>query len=1721
MSTLSLLPVSLLESFGLSLIQQGADAALGSGVLTLSADSGRADLGLKLSGGQTVNVDNVMVNSAGLSAHIFIDGLAANPLSATLFDGFTVALTAFDLTFANGGLAASHIGGHLTIPFFTDKNGDPETLDIEIGTKSDGSLSISLSAVESTQGTTLDGLVQLVYDLPGGIGSVEIDVASIEIDKNASGLWTVIVSGNLIITTADLNWPSIELRKLGIDSKGHISLDGGWIDLPSQMSLDFYGFHIALQKLGFGSDPTGKWIGFNGDIHLVEGLSLGGSVRGLRINLSTGAVSLDGVSISFEIPDVLTIDGEIDHVHAEGSKQDFVNAGLNGSLWDVTPPVPSPTNKKVDVFAGGVKVVIEAAGGLEVDANFITGTFGGQSVFFLYIDAELPVGIPIFLDVALYGLEGLIATGLQPNPEASGNTWWQWYKYPASGPGGPPDLNQPPDYDANDVNKWLVPKSGAFAIGAGATIGTEADDGFTASAAIAFILMLPGPVISFIGKANILSKRIGGASEDANFEAMATYDGNAGTFDLTIDAHYSIPIVLDIEATAELYVDATAGEWYFALGKPPHEKRVKARIFDLFETDAYFVISDTGLVTGTWTGYKNSWSFGPLSASIDAYLATLAAIQWSPLQIAGGIELYGNIHLSAFGIGFGLTADALLEGCAPNPFWVHGELQVELDLPWPLPNIGATISLSWGGDDGTVPPAPLALSHLDASLIDHADSAGKHASDHYVLLAHHDNGIRSDLPIQYDGGKPGILDFEGASLTAWQARIAQNPILPDLVPDNNSTVQLAALLPQDSHFTLNFAHPTIDATGVSNNAIPWSNTPGVGIPKDADIETETPPSIVGKDDMSNINPTPPSVQFDIRHSLTSVSLYEFDTNQSIWNMVCSVPPGPPANISDLPVDTTVMSTVWLTGDPAKANPKQVMTQLKVVPWRLLPGQPWSAQWNAQSQPATRASFTDQGLQFTLNGVDVSVGAYSFYAGVLPGLRFTLQSGAANPSVTIRFPQASVLNSVIGISFEGGGEIIGAYAPACSAGGSALTPQSSSQDSQTSAWTETFIENAPAIQEFTIGVNNLPLILYGIGYSTAPVPMAILPEAPALYAVETVTKIEAARVGASSYQVVPNGNPIVEFVYFQTAAGPGTAMPLLPSNIPPPVPHFSTPVPVEDPPFPQLVNNCQPVQQPVAASPLGGSALDLHTYTQWSWPLDGALTAYYGYDLNVEFVESYVNALYTAFSNGSIPNSLHFRCVDRNNLHTLLVPNAIHVPSIPQQSALVAAEYDTPLPKALEAAQVPIHVTPVQLKDLQTRASPVTQAGISPDPAPAYITPLHSTNFSLSGLGERAGILAIQQISPGAAIDMLHQFDEESDRQQALAIWFQPLQPSTRYTLDVVAGPWLRSERGDFASVGSAEASLQAVYQATDAISALAALEAYFKYEDSLTTLKRVQFTTSRYATFSAQMSNPVSQLASASGATPIRRYVAATSPIPWLGAAPTQLVAAGKAIAQYSTDRNALQTLVANFNPLADDLQPGIQPATNGAAALVKSRQQTASDWSAVVQAFNGLYDGLIAALGHPEWVSKATPIRVPDTEVSLFTDSPGFWVQAILLESPEPLPWQRIWRSISLTSGTNPPQQLLPVWSADGTRAVLIPLQFLVGVYNLNISFQGNIGAEAPCITQGGNPVTDSVQVGGIRMGEFRRRLTELVPSDSVLHVVNLMRDQNMILYGAKTGSS
>ena len=81
-----------------------------------------------------------------------------------------------------------------------------------------------------------------------------------------------------------LNWPGFKVEELSIDSKGHVHLQGGWLALREQYNLDFHGFHVGITKLGFGkTEDGGKWVGFSGELKLVDGFTAGASVEGLRV----------------------------------------------------------------------------------------------------------------------------------------------------------------------------------------------------------------------------------------------------------------------------------------------------------------------------------------------------------------------------------------------------------------------------------------------------------------------------------------------------------------------------------------------------------------------------------------------------------------------------------------------------------------------------------------------------------------------------------------------------------------------------------------------------------------------------------------------------------------------------------------------------------------------------------------------------------------------------------------------------------------------------------------------------------------------------------------------------------------------------------------------------------------------------------------------------------------------------------------------------------------------------------------------------------------------------------------------------------------------------------------------------------------------------------------------------------------------------------------------
>jgi len=118
---------------------------------------------------------------------------------------------------------------------------------------------------------------------------------------------------------------------------------------------------------------------------------------------------------------------------------------------------------------------------------------------------------------------------------------------------------------------------------------------------------------------------------------------------------------------------------------------------------------------------------------------------------------------------------------------------------------------------------------------------------------------------------------------------------------------------------------------------------------------------------------------------------------------------------------------------------------------------------------------------------------------------------------------------------------------------------------------------------------------------------------------------------------------------------------------------------------------------------------------------------------------------------------------------------------------------------------------------------------------------------------------------------------------------------------------------------------------------------------------------------------------------------------------------------------------------------------------------------------------------------------------ISLVTNASGNTIEALLLESPEPLPWLRIWQWIHMTPASPVAgglTDLFAAWNSDGTRGLIVPTGQPRGLFSLGIDFQGNVGAQAPCITLAGVAFAETATLGPFSLGPIRRRfpIRELV---------------------------
>jgi hypothetical protein len=640
----------------------------------VSIDTANLHLTGSLAGGaapDAVTLTDVLIGSSGFSGRVAATWLPNN--QSKLF-GMDCELIELGIDFRQNAPVGGGIKAKLTLPFF-DK-----PVEVEIGYTADGGLTVGVGAANGGLATLS---IQNVLDL-------EIDALKFTIDD---GLLTVGLSGLIIPRLQALKVPPIRVDNLTIDSKGNVNLPGGWLELPSQYALDFHSFKISITKLGLGREPNGdKWVGFSGGIKLVDGLPAGVSVDGLRITCDEEwkhpRVSLQGVGVELEIKDVLYFKGAVAYRE------------------------PNPGESRFD---GSIKLELKSLK-FKLDGEFVVGNTQTYRYMALHIGVDLPTGLPVLsTGLAVFGMEGLFALRMAPNKKPT-EPWYAispapcWYK----------------DHGGVGVlpfaTKWdPVPVGKAF--GAGLTFGTLSDNGHTFSARALFVGVFPGPIFMIDGAANLVKDR-SKLGDDPLFRSLAVYDGKAGSLLVGLDVSYKYDAtgkLIKLSAGTEAYYEfANPKAWRINLGlKAPADQRIQARLFSMFDANAYLMLNARQVAMGCWVGYDKKWKFGPLGVALSAWMESNVVVSFKPMQFYGDMALHGGVELSAFGFGFSLTVDARVEAEIFHPKHLLAQLDVTLNLPAPLPKKKRRLTAHCRIEYGPTPDAPPVPVALKGVSIEH------------------------------------------------------------------------------------------------------------------------------------------------------------------------------------------------------------------------------------------------------------------------------------------------------------------------------------------------------------------------------------------------------------------------------------------------------------------------------------------------------------------------------------------------------------------------------------------------------------------------------------------------------------------------------------------------------------------------------------------------------------------------------------------------------------------------------------------------------------------------------------------------------------------------------------------------------------------------------------------------------------------------------------------
>jgi hypothetical protein len=482
---------------------------------------------------------------------------------------------------------------------------------------------------------------------------------------------------------------------------------------------------VAATRMGNGSE----WMEFDLEFAIDLGVvRLEGAVIRMRFapNPSQSSVELRGLTAVVEVPQTLT---------GRGS----ATIGDGGAFRAML----------------GLEVIpakLSAYGSIAVDQDFVA----------IEVGIQLPVGIPLGgTGFGLFGFIGrFVANGTRDlskcGAEDPVEKQLQWYALAPI-----------------DKYKRL---SGQYAFGVGAVIGTLPDGGYSFNAEGALTLGFPDISVVFSIDAHLIKQRSAQAvsrgsatpASDLRILGMVVIESDAVM--VAVRTTYKIPNLLELRIPISAYFPTDSSKaWYIRIGSDngpgrpgdpisltlfPQVLDVRAWAFVMFEErqlhglgGAYIPswanvpsLDFEGFSIGLGAGFDLSWSAGPFSLSISAFM--VVGLGTKPLLCAGAAGVAGSLDLVAVSLDVNGSLYFIV-GEQHDPY-AEGHFCASIDC-W-LFEIEGCVDITIGAKASDAIPAP-------ASPI-----AGLDLCDHFAIVKGKAQAGSGAVPVVWPN-TVGVLKF--------------------------------------------------------------------------------------------------------------------------------------------------------------------------------------------------------------------------------------------------------------------------------------------------------------------------------------------------------------------------------------------------------------------------------------------------------------------------------------------------------------------------------------------------------------------------------------------------------------------------------------------------------------------------------------------------------------------------------------------------------------------------------------------------------------------------------------------------------------------------------------------------------------------------------------------------------------------------------------------------